>query len=138
MVHFRRVLVGLGAGLIVVAAGGCGGGTDVPWGVDPDIVARWDMRDLTEDGVPAYFMHRVIEYRADGTWRSDAADGDWSRGTYQTRSGRLNYRINAASKPNTVGDEYTFDYSVTDGTLIIEGRHMGHYYVSTFVDIGPA
>ena len=118
------------------ALGGCGGGTEILWDIDPDIVARWDMQNLTEDGMPAYFEPRVIEYRADGTWRSDSADGEWSRGTYRTGAGRLNYRINAASKPNVVGDEYTFDYSVSNGILIIEGRHLGHYYVSTFVDIG--
>jgi hypothetical protein len=119
------------------ALGGCGGGTDIAWDIDPDIVARWDMNGLTEDGVPAYFEPRVIEYRADGTWRSDSAGGEWSRGTYRTGEGRLNYRINAASKPNVVGHEYTFDYHVAYGILTIEGRHLGHYYVSTFVDIGP-
>lgn len=136
MMRCWRAVLGLATGLVVVAVGGCGGGIDVPWDLDPDIVARWDMRDLTEDGQPAWFEPRVIEYRADGTWRSDTADAEWSRGAYRTRAGRLNYWINAASKPNKVGEEYTYDYSVTNGTLIIEGRYMGHYYVSTFVDIG--
>jgi len=130
------LVLGVLMGLTAIALAGCGGGITIEWGIDPDIVARWDMRDLTEDGLPAYFVARVIQYRADGTWRSDSADGEWSRGTYRTGAGRLNYRINAASKPNVVGDEYTFDYRAQNGVLTISGHHRGHDYVSLFADIG--
>jgi hypothetical protein len=115
----------------IVALTGCGGG-DAPWGVDPAVVGAWRIVDMTVDGYPALFADRVLRYNADGTWRSDSADGGWSTGTYGTRSGWLNYRIDASDDPGNVGDEYTYRYSVAGATLVIEGRYERHYYVSTF------
>jgi len=121
-------LASLGPALLL---SGCGGSAE-PWSIDPAIVGIWDMTDLTEDGFQTYFLHKVIVYRADGTWRSDTADGSWSEGGYQTRGGRLNYWIDASDDPGNVGHEYTFGYQVSLGTLTISGHLSGHYYVATF------
>jgi len=121
------------AAAVVTAAAltGCGGG-DILWGIDPDLVDSWRQVDLTEDGFPVLFDPKTMIFRDDGTWRSDSDDGGWSTGGYQTRPGRLNYRIDASDDPDNVGHEYTFDYAVTPTHMTISGRMSGHRYVATF------
>jgi hypothetical protein len=127
----RLVLTARGGVAALALLAGCGGGAG-PWGIDPQLVDRWSQTDLTEDGFPAYFVRRVMDFRADGSWRSDSLDGSWSTGGYRTRSGRLNYWIEASDDPGNVGDEYTFDYTAAAHTMTIRGRYLGHYYVATF------
>ncbi|MBM3475635.1 MAG: hypothetical protein FJX75_20415 [Armatimonadetes bacterium] len=125
-------LVWLGLLLVVLSvAGGCGGAGGL-WGIDPELVAAWRQTDLTEDGVPAYFVGKTMQFRDDGTWRSDSDDGGWSLGGYQTRSGRLNYWIDASDDPGNVGGNYTFDYAVMSARMTISGHMSGHYYVAYF------
>ena len=125
-------LAWLGLALLALSmAGGCGG-TGGVWGIDPDLVGRWRQTDLTEDGFPAYFVARTMQFRDDRSWRSDSADGSWSTGGYQTRAGRLNYWIDASDDPGNVGHEYTFAYAVTSVRMTISGHMSGHYYVAYF------
>ena len=116
-------------GLQVVC--GCGGAGGV-WGIDRELVGAWRQTDLTEDGFPTFFIGKTMQFRGDGTWRSDSADGGWSLGGYQTRPGRLNYWIDASDYPNNVGHNYTFGYAVMSDPMTISGHMYGHYYVAYF------
>jgi hypothetical protein len=113
---------------------GCGGSSG-PWAIDPEFVGAWNQIGLTEDGFPAYFIGKVMTFRDNGTWRSDSADGGWSRGGYRTREGRLNYWIKASDDPSNVGGNYNFAYEVTGLQMTISGRMSGRYYVATFARV---
>ena len=127
----RRSLLSAVAALAALTLTGCGG-SSLPWGLDPQLVGVWSQTDLSEDGVPAWFVRRTMTFRDDGTFRSDSADGGWSTGGYRTRPGRLNYWIDDSDDPANVGREYTFDYTASATTMTISGRYSGHYYVATF------
>lgn len=131
----RRCLAMLGlAALVVTILSGCGGSAGPVWGIDPMFVGIWEVTRLTEDGWDVLWSRKTMVFRDDGTWRSDTDNEEksWSTGTYGTWNGKLNYRIDASSNPDNVGDEYTFDYTADAGTMTISGHHLGHYYVSTF------
>ena len=127
-------LATLGGALCVV---GCGGSGGTPWELDAAIVGTWDLRGMTQDGLLVFFDPKAMVFHEDGTWRSDTVDEDnsWSTGTFRTRDGRLNYRINASSDARNVGRAYTYDYSVSGGWLTIEGWHKGHYYEAMFIGV---
>ncbi|MGQ9731455.1 MAG: hypothetical protein ACUVX8_09290 [Candidatus Zipacnadales bacterium] len=116
----------------LVLLGGCAGEGREPWIVDPALVASWLQTGLTEDGVDAWFIPRILTYRHNGTWRSRSADGSWSRGTYGTREGRLRYTIVDSDDPTNIGHTYTFSYHIMQDILTISGYYHGHYYVASF------
>ncbi len=132
----RSTLTAVFLGGLLAGVVGCGGGSGPAWGMDPDIVGIWDLIEMTEDGVPLFFRGKVMRFEAGGALRSDSFSGQWSIGTYRTRPGKLNYTITDSSDPDNINRTFTLTYDVSGGTLVIEGRSEGAYYVSTFTRIG--
>jgi hypothetical protein len=134
--EMSRLVLGIAiAALLSLAVLPSCGGSSGPWAIDSVLVGAWNQIALTEDGFLAYFTGKVMTFRDDGKWRSDSADGGWSRGGYRTREGRLNYWINASDDPSNVGGNYNFAYEVTGNQMTISGHIWRHYYVATFARV---